>query len=36
MAGSDENRDRSGKLSAEDQRWSHRSNTRWLNDRKVG
>jgi hypothetical protein len=36
MAGSDEDRGRSRRPGAEDQGWSHRSVTRWLDDREVG
>jgi hypothetical protein len=33
MAGSDEDYDRSRRPGAEDQKWSHRLGTRWLDDR---
>jgi hypothetical protein len=36
MAGSDEDHGRSRKPDAEDLRWSHRSGTRWSDDREVG
>jgi hypothetical protein len=36
MACSDEDRDRSRRPDAEDRRWSHRSDTRWLDGRDVG
>jgi hypothetical protein len=36
MAGSNEDRGRSKRPDVEDQRWLHRSNTRWLDDRYVG
>jgi hypothetical protein len=36
MACSDEDRGRSRRLGVEDQRWSHRSGTRWLGGREVG
>jgi hypothetical protein len=36
MTCSDEDRGRSRKPGAEDQRWSHRSGTRWSGDREVG
>jgi hypothetical protein len=35
MAGSDENHGRSRRPSAEDRKWSHRSGTRWPDDREV-
>jgi hypothetical protein len=35
MVGSDEDRGRSRKPSAEDQAWSHRSGIQWPGDRKV-
>jgi hypothetical protein len=35
MAGSDEDRGRSRRPDAEDQRWLHRSDTRWPGDREV-
>jgi hypothetical protein len=35
MAGSDEDHDRSKRPGAEDRGWSHRSDTRWLDDREV-
>jgi hypothetical protein len=35
MACSDEDHDRSRRPNAEDRGWSHRSGTRWLNDREV-
>jgi hypothetical protein len=35
MACRDEDRGRSRRPGAEDQRWSHRSDTRWLGDREV-
>jgi hypothetical protein len=36
MACSDEDHDRSMRADVEDQRWSHRSGTRWSGDRGVG
>jgi hypothetical protein len=36
MACSDEDRGRSRRLDAKDQRWSHRSGTQWLGGREVG
>jgi hypothetical protein len=36
MVGSDENHDRSRRPDAEDRRLSHRSGTRWPDDREVG
>jgi hypothetical protein len=36
MVDNDEDRDRSRRPGAEDQRWSHRSGTRWSDDREVG
>jgi hypothetical protein len=36
MACSDEDRDRSIRPSADDRGWSHRSGTRWPDDREVG
>jgi hypothetical protein len=36
MTVSDEDRDRSRRPDADDQRWSHRSDTRWPDDREVG
>jgi hypothetical protein len=36
IVGSDENRGRSKRPNAEDRGWSHRSGTRWLDDREVG
>jgi hypothetical protein len=36
MACSDEDRDRSRRLGAEDRGWSHRSGTRWSGGREVG
>jgi hypothetical protein len=36
MADSDEDHDRSRRPGTEDEGWSHRSGTRWLDDRKVG
>jgi hypothetical protein len=36
MAGSDEYHGRSRRAGAEDQGWSHRSGTQWLDDREVG
>jgi hypothetical protein len=36
MVSSDEGRDKSRRSDAEDQRWSHRSDTRWSDDRVVG
>jgi hypothetical protein len=36
MTGSDEDRSRSKRPSAEDQGWSHRSVTLWPDDRNVG
>jgi hypothetical protein len=36
MAGSDEDHGRSRRPDAKDRGWSHRSGTRWLNDRDVG
>jgi hypothetical protein len=36
MMGSDKDRDRSRRPSAEDQGWSHRSGTRWPDDQEVG
>jgi hypothetical protein len=36
MVGSDEDRGRSRRLATEDQGWSHRSGTQWLDDREVG
>jgi hypothetical protein len=36
MVGSDKDRDRSRRPGAEDQAWSHRSDTRLLDDREVG
>jgi hypothetical protein len=35
MTGSNEDRDRSMRLGAEDWEWSHRSVTRWPDDREV-
>jgi hypothetical protein len=35
MACSDEDRDRSMRPGVEEQRWSHRSGTRWPSDRDV-
>jgi hypothetical protein len=35
MACSDEDRDRSRRPGAEDQRWSHRSSTQWSDGREV-
>jgi hypothetical protein len=35
MAGSNKDRGRSRRPGAEDMRWSHRSGTRWLDDREV-
>jgi hypothetical protein len=35
MMGSDEDRNRSRRPGAEDQRWSHMSGTRWPNDQEV-
>jgi hypothetical protein len=36
MAGSDEDRGRSRRPSAEDRGWSHRSGTQWPDDQEVG
>jgi hypothetical protein len=36
MVGSDEDRGKSRRLGAEDRVWSHRSSTRWPDDREVG
>jgi hypothetical protein len=36
MACSDENHDRSRRPGVEDREWSHRSGTRWSDDREVG
>jgi hypothetical protein len=36
MAGSDEDRGRSTRPGAENQRWSHKSGTQWPDDREVG
>jgi hypothetical protein len=36
MTGSDENHGWSRKPSVEDRGWSHRSDTRWPDDREVG
>jgi hypothetical protein len=36
MLGSDEDREMSRRPSAEDRRWSHRSGTRWPDNREVG
>jgi hypothetical protein len=36
MVCSDEDRGRSSRPGAEDQRWSHRSGTQWPGDREVG
>jgi hypothetical protein len=36
MTGSDEDLGRSRRFGVEDRRWSHRSNTRWSDDREVG
>jgi hypothetical protein len=36
MVGSDEDRGRSRRPGAEDRGWSHRSSTRWADDREVG
>jgi hypothetical protein len=36
MACSDEDRDMSSRPGVEDRRWSHRSGTRWSDDREVG
>jgi hypothetical protein len=36
MVGSNEDRGRSRRPDAEDQRWSHKSDTRWPDDQEVG
>jgi hypothetical protein len=36
MTGSDDDRDRNRRPSTKDLGWSHRSDTRWSNDQKVG
>jgi hypothetical protein len=36
MSCSDENRGKSKRPGAEDRKWSHRSGTRWPDDREVG
>jgi hypothetical protein len=36
MTDSDEDRDRGRRPDAEDRRWSHKSGTRWPDDREVG
>jgi hypothetical protein len=36
MVDSDEDHGGSRRPSAEDQGWSHRSSTRWLDDREIG
>jgi hypothetical protein len=36
MVGNNEDHGRSRRPGAEDRRWSHRSGTRWLDDREVG
>jgi hypothetical protein len=36
MLGSDEDHSRSRRPGVEDQGWSHRSSTQWLDDREVG
>jgi hypothetical protein len=36
MAGNDEDHSRSRRPGAENRGWSHRSGTRWLDDREVG
>jgi hypothetical protein len=36
MAGSDEDHDRNRRPTVEDQGWSHRSGTPWLDNREIG
>jgi hypothetical protein len=36
MTGSDKDRGRSRRPGAEDQGWSHKSGTQWLDDQEVG